>query len=271
MILAYHNVIPDDEPITGEASLHLALSDFEEQLDVLERYARIVPLSAVLEDPPDHSADAITLVVTFDDAYTAAVQLAMPRLAENGFAATIFVASNLLGEDEFWWDAVALTPNERDEICLGRLRGEWTRVMTWAEENRRLRGMPQGDHQRPATAQDLEVAARLGNVSFGPHTATHPNLEALSPSEPRQEVRASWEWLLESGLPTVKCLAYPYGILTPGIAGACAEVGIEDAVLVDGGFLQPARTERLRLPRVSIPANGTYENFLLRLSGVVGN
>ncbi len=52
LIIAYHNVIPDDVKEAGDATLHLRQSAFAAQLEVLSETHRVVPLRSLIAEPP---------------------------------------------------------------------------------------------------------------------------------------------------------------------------------------------------------------------------
>src|SRR5258706_9071692 len=74
LVVAYHNVVPDDWAGTGDTSLHLRLSRFVGEIDRLRQTHDVVPLSEATE--PARPGARPRAVVTFDDAYRGAVTLA---------------------------------------------------------------------------------------------------------------------------------------------------------------------------------------------------
>src|ERR671914_1478754 len=74
LILAYHNVVPDDAQACGEEALHLPRSRFAEQLDMLGETHDVVPLAEVL-DSHSSAGGRPRAVLTFDDAYQGALTL----------------------------------------------------------------------------------------------------------------------------------------------------------------------------------------------------
>src|SRR6476646_910636 len=78
VVLAYHNVVPDDAPPVGDLSLHLSQSRFAAQLDELARHAEVVPLDAVFSRAVGKRP---RVAITFDDAYLGAVTRGVDELA----------------------------------------------------------------------------------------------------------------------------------------------------------------------------------------------
>lgn len=101
-ILLYHRVadLPRDPQ-------HLAVSprNFEEQLDVLRRYAKPLPLAELVELAAAGSLPERAVGVTFDDGYADNLVHARPILQSCGVPATVFVCTGRLDtRREFWWD-----------------------------------------------------------------------------------------------------------------------------------------------------------------------
>ncbi|HEX5635142.1 MAG TPA: hypothetical protein VFX50_17985, partial [Gemmatimonadales bacterium] len=105
LVLAYHNIVPDDAPPTGDRSLHLPLARFRAQLAQLARTHEVVSLDDLGAPPRGPRPRA---AITFDDAYAGALALGLDAVAEHGMPATIFVAPALLGRERTWWDALAV-------------------------------------------------------------------------------------------------------------------------------------------------------------------
>ncbi len=117
LVLAYHNVVPDDEVGQGDLSLHLGFKQFVAQLDELERTHQVIALT----DAFGVAAGRPRAVLTFDDAYRGAVELALPELARRGLPATVFVATGLLGCGPPWWDRFAPLATEWEAPVRSKL------------------------------------------------------------------------------------------------------------------------------------------------------
>ena len=271
VVLAYHNVIPDNEPLTGESPLHLQGSEFREQLDLLMEFADVVPLERILESPSDPSERRLRAAITFDDAYIGTLRVGIPELVKRELPASFFVSPGLLGAPAFWWDALAAQGPDCHRECLGRLHGKGDVVMAWARHNE-MAIKEQEAHQRPSTIEELlEVAAHPSaeRMSFGPHTIHHPNLTGLTDTEIEAEISGSKKWLEREGLQTTNWFAFPYGLTSPIVEEVCRRSGVGGALIVSGGWVPTGEINRFCVPRVPIPRGISPENFLLRLLGVI--
>jgi peptidoglycan/xylan/chitin deacetylase (PgdA/CDA1 family) len=256
LVLAYHNVVQDFEADRGDRSLHLPLSVFREQLDLLEEHCRVVPLEQIVAGVSD--AQRPTVAITFDDAYRGAVELGLPELLHRGLPATVFVAPGLLGVPVTWWDALGETGegagNERDRI----LSEEKGRHLAPARVT-----LP--SHYACATEGQVLDLARAG-IDLGAHTWSHPNLARLAPEDLEGELKRPLEWLRHRNVRSA-ILAYPYGITSPPVEAAAKAVGYVAAFRVQGGWISRTSDSRWSLPRFNVPAGLSRAGFRLRLGG----
>ena len=274
-VLGYHNVVPVGETAVGDLALHVGQARFADQLDLLLETHDVVSLRDVVFG--EEGGRRPRVVITFDDAYVGTVTVGFDELRKRGLPATVFVPPGLLGADGFWWDRLApdggqpLDPAVRDMAQGADLQGRQDRVLAWAAaEGVALADLP--PYARPATEAELLARTRdTPGVTLGAHTWSHPNLSVLDPSDAREEMRRSREWLEACGADVVDWLAYPYGLLTPAVAGIATEL-FEGAFLVEGGMAQIKRTwygDPPRVPRLQVPSGLSVDGLAIRLAGVL--
>jgi peptidoglycan/xylan/chitin deacetylase (PgdA/CDA1 family) len=261
LVLAYHNVVQDSEAGRGDRSLHLPLSVFRHQLDLLEEHCRVISLAQIVAGVPD--GDRPNVAITFDDAYRGAVELGVAELIRRGLPATVFVAPGLLGLTVTWWDGLA-------ERAGGVREEERQRIL----EEEKGRSTPPAGVTLPAhyscanEAQVLELA-RAG-IDLGAHTWSHPNLARLAQEELMSELERPLEWLRQHNVRTAM-LAYPYGITCRHVERAVEAAGYEAAFRVHGGWMSRTSRSRWSLPRFNIPAGLSDAGFRLRLAGYLAD
>ena len=267
LVLAYHNVIPDDAPRGGDASLHVPRSQFAAQLDALADCCDVVSL-AELGAPARGGRPRA--VVTFDDAYVGALTIALDELSARGLPATVFVAPGILGAPDTWWDRLAgtdgLAPEVRD-AALVDARGRDEEVRTGVLSS--LTGSPPAAHRRIGTEAELVAAAARPGVTLAAHSWSHPNLTRMGPGELEPELARPLEWLRERFVGVLPWLAYPYGLADRRVEAASAAAGYEGAVLIRGGWSRPGSERPTAVPRLNIPAGLSLRGFRLRASGVL--
>lgn len=269
LILAYHNVVPDQFRGRGDRSLHLPLSAFRRQLDLLEAHCEIRPLADLLIGEATGTRPRVA--ITFDDAYRGAIEFAVPELARRGLPSTVFVAPGLLGHRSFWWDELANTseglPNEVREAALGIDAGRHERIRAG-----RL-GTDDVTNELPecygcATEVQIRALDQLGSVTLGPHSWSHPNLTRVDAPELATELARPLEWLRGASARTIPVLAYPYGLGSPTVQQAVQRAGYTAALLVEGGWLASGTRDPWAIPRYNIPAALSADGLMLRLSGL---
>lgn len=270
LVLAYHNILPDEEPAGGDASLHLPVQHFAEQLDVLTSTFDVVPLPSLLSGS---IGDRPRVAITFDDAYRGAMIAGIAELAARGLPATVFVAPAFVGGRSFWWDAVSPAegsgPDDFREHALRVLGGGDSAVRSWAGDIG-LSDSAVRPHCCAADESELAAAAEIPGITFGSHTWSHPNLTTLAPDALRRELEAPLEWLRERFHNTIPWISYPYGLASPTVERAAAEAGYEAGLRVSGGWLPKRVENRFALPRFNVPAGMSRDGFSLRASGLVG-
>ena len=263
-ILAYHNVVPDAAAGAGDASLHMPFSRFLRQLDMLERTHAVVPLESAL----DRENDRIRAVITFDDAYRGAVNLALPELRRRGLPATMFVCPGLLAEPGVWWDELAASGRldaAARHHCMYALKGDLASVRKWGLTEAGAPPLPDSY----GIATELELRDQLGaGITAGAHSWKHACLPALDPEELRADLERTLAWIEAFPGPTVRWLALPYGEGSPGVTETALEVGFQGVLRIRGGLCLPA-ADRGAVPRINVPAGMSSRGLVLRASGLL--
>jgi peptidoglycan/xylan/chitin deacetylase (PgdA/CDA1 family) len=271
LVLAYHNVVESVDPrLPGDASLHLPLPSFREQLDCLrEAGLSVVPLDA----PAPSAGSPPEVVITFDDACAGAIRLGLPELSARAMPATVFVAPGLLGSPSPWWDRLSdpstgeISPAIRD-VALNELHGDGGRILTEAS---RL-GWPVAPAHaafRIATAEELDGALGAhASLRLGAHTWSHPNLARLTEREITDELARSLQWI-STRWPgrVVRWIAYPYGKSLPNVHAAAGALGYDGALLIEGAW--GGRTaSRFASPRLNVTPRLSLDGFRARVAGL---
>ncbi len=194
-VLMYHGFgrrRPEEDP----HSLFVAPEDFGRQLRLIQRYLRPVALSDYLEGLRTSRWPRRSVLVTMDDAYVSALEVAAPMLAERGIPAVLFA-------------------------CPGRLDG----TSAWMEE------MPD---ERLLGADGLRALARFG-IEVGVHGMDHRGLPGLSRRELRTQVAGAREALADVTGHLPRAFAYPEGLFDVASVRAVWEAGYEVAFSVEDG------------------------------------
>lgn len=165
------------------------------------------------------------VLLTFDDGYQDLYDNAHPLLAEMGFPYTVFLVTQRIGEDNRWVAPEGLIPFP---------------LLSWDQ---------------------IKQMHKSGNVSFQPHTLTHPRLSKLPLDEARREIAGSRETLEQTLGIAADVFCYPYGDFSDEVAAIVEELGFASAVTTQFGRVRSPEN-RVRLPRISIyhvpPISLTY-------------
>jgi peptidoglycan/xylan/chitin deacetylase (PgdA/CDA1 family) len=271
VILAYHNVVPDELAGMGDSSLHIPLSVFRRHLDLITQECRPVSLEDLTIGNWGRVPGPLTVAITFDDAYRGVLEVALPELVHRRLKATVFVAPALLGDQTLWWDALATTWLERPEIGL---RSRVLKMGRQSLKAARLLGATNGavwqempELLRTVTESELVHAAMRGTCTVGSHTWSHPSLPTLSDSELAEELTRSRDWLQDRfGRAFIDTVSYPFGHYSSRVETAARASGYRAAFALTAAPL-PAGTAEMQycLPRMNIPASLSKSGMSLRL------
>lgn len=273
LVLAYHNILPDEAAPGGERVLHLSRANFVSQLERLLRTHQIVPLTDLLDPVKGGAARRPRVALTFDDAYRGAVLIAVDELVKRGLPATLFVAPGRLGRASFWWDRLAdalpggMSVRVRSH-AIEKLRGEDERIRRWIGES----GFPpqvSDEWRQTATEAELRAASRHAGITIASHSWSHVNLTALEDGELDLELVRPLQWLRERFDRVVPWLSYPYGRSTPRIQRAAERAGYHAALLLDAGLISRPLANPYALPRWNVGAAYSMRGFALRTSGLL--
>jgi peptidoglycan/xylan/chitin deacetylase (PgdA/CDA1 family) len=271
LILAYHNIVPDDAQVAGDGSLHLPQRKFAEQLDSLVRTHDVIPLATALAG---YSGARPAVVLTFDDAYEGAVTAGVSELDQRGLPATIFVAPSFLNGHDFWWDALtepgrnALSPELR-AWALDECAGRDAEVRARAPGERRAPLTRAPAHARCAHEHDLVAAAGRRGITLASHSWNHPNLPRLDDDALATELTLPLAWLRERFTNVLPVISYPYGLSSPRVEHAARAAGYTAGLLIEGGWLtRDATNNPFAVPRLDVPSGLSAAGFELRTAGV---
>lgn len=255
-ILVFHRVVPDETfagaPVVGK--LAVRLGDFRKILDWLALNALVVSLDdgvdALRGKRRDDRRPLVSL--TFDDGYKDNLVVAAPELTRRSMPGTFYVASDYLDRvTPYWWDVVQLwshqrgLPSSQIQKKIKALHGTRRHV----EVERMAREAGDTAHT-PAclTREDVRSLSALG-MTVGNHTASHPELDQLAPSEIRREIVSAHGRLAELLPVPPQHFAFPEGCVAPAADEVLAALGYRTAVTTQHGRNNRG-TDRFRLRRI---------------------
>jgi peptidoglycan/xylan/chitin deacetylase (PgdA/CDA1 family) len=288
-VLMYHRVDEDDD-VHG---LAVSPERFDDQLALLARDCRVLPLDELLRTPAAELPPR-AVALTFDDGYLDNLERVAPALERAGLPATFFLTSRWLdGPGEYWWDTLervilrnsSLPPaiqflSGPDRLTMGAATAEERlaaharlhAIMVHAaldlreqlvRELARLDAPP--PHRRPLVADEVQQLSRVPGASIGAHSVNHlalPDQTAAVMAREIEDCRATLQRVTGC---EVEHFAYPYGAVTRTCADAvrpvfrwacaCDDVGV-------GSSFDAARVARVEV------RNWTADQLSQRLAQV---
>lgn len=223
-ILMYHSV--------GDNGSHITVTtdQFAEQMQYLkDKGYTVVSLRECIERIKKGGNVADTVVITFDDGYEDNYTNAYPILKEHAFPATIFVATNYIGES--MTTSAGVDIKMMDEKQLGKL-GE----------------------------------SKI--ISIMPHSKTHSNLSQMNLQNLEEEIVGSRDYLTDYTKEHLDIFAPPKGKYTEEVItllqkhGFIGNVGVQEGIVKQGDDV-------FRLKRNSIDAKTTMAQFKGKLSSTI--
>ena len=267
-VLAYHACEPSETDFTRGLWCNTPPALFAKHLAFLVAHYQVVPLAAISRDAPERA-----VAITFDDAYQSVRGHALPLLRQFRCPATVFAVTDALDNNSLIWvnELVWLlnTGKEPAQRAAATLLGTSVEATTASlvERARDLRprkklddflaavALAAGLHRPPGNSNlylSWSHAAEMSNagITFGNHTATHPDLTTLDVASQSDEINRA-ERSLERHLPAearLSALAYPFGGHDANTRDALATSGIDVALGVGGSTVWTVPIQLSRTP-----------------------
>jgi len=288
-VLIYHRVLETQDPL---APREMTAEIFRWQMQLVQRYANVLPLHEALRRLADGTLPRRAVCVTFDDGYADNERVALPILREFEIPATVFVATGFANGGRMWNDtlieAIRRLPAGRHDLgplgaptvevdgaasraSLVRTLIDHVKHLEPAERLARTRWLEEycgaelpGDLMM--TSEQLRRLHAAG-VELGAHTVSHPILLKITAAAAAEELQASRAQLAAIVGAPVRYFAYPNG--RPGVDYDARHVelarscGFEAAFSTRRGACS-AQSDRWQLPRFT-PWDRTPALWIARL------
>lgn len=226
-ILMYHQI--DEPPPRGTAlrGLIVAPSSFAWQMRMLRLLGYKGVSMRDLEPYLNGEKRGKVVGLTFDDGYQNNVQHALPTLKRNGFTATCYCVSNMIGGSNAW--------------DLGKVAQ--TRLMTHS------------DWQQWLSA----------GMDVGSHTQDHADLNTLNDAEARTQISQSKHKLERALACEVRHFCYPYGHYSSQHAQMALEAGYATATTTQRGRVRPGDAS-MTLRRIMVARATNPLQFFMKVA-----
>lgn len=225
-ILMYHQI--DKPPKRGTAlrGLTVAPSSFAWQMRLL-RWMGFQGLSMRdLEPYLQGEKQGKVVGITFDDGYQNNLDNALPILLKNGFTATCYAVSSMIGGTNLW---------DKGQVA-----------------------------EKPLMTLENWRAWRDAGMDIGSHTRTHADLTVLTTDEAWDEIKFSKRELEDAIGCEVRHFCYPYGLFRPQHIAQTKEAGFVTATTTRRGRTNPGY-DFYSLVRVLIARSTNPVQFLMKI------
>lgn len=267
-VLAYHACEPRETAFTRGLRCNTPPALLAKHLAFLVAHYRVVPLATISSGPPEGA-----VAITFDDAYQSVRAHALPLLRQHQCPASVFVVTDALDKNSLIWvnelvwllntgggpaqRAAAVLLNASVEASVASLveRARKLQPRKKLEEFLEAVALAAGIHTPPGNTDlylswsDAAEMSKAG-ITFGNHTAAHPDLSTLDVVSQSDEITRA-ERSLERHLPAearLAALAYPFGAHNANTRDALATSGIAFSLGVGGSTVWTAPVQLSRTP-----------------------
>jgi peptidoglycan/xylan/chitin deacetylase (PgdA/CDA1 family) len=282
----YHRILPAGykSEVPVQPGMWVSGSSFEMHLDFLDANFSIISLGEMIRKVSSDEDLAGCCVITFDDGWVDNYQFAYPLLRKKQIPATIFLATDLISTDKWFWpeevawclscaidreyaiSSLALGLDGVVPHFTGSLSREETHAVIDETITRikklspiergsiyatcsKFRQKEQGKSTRfMLNWAEVHEMKKSGLITFGSHTASHCLLDQLTSKEIRLELEKSFTALGTNG---DKFFAYPNGNYNDEVLKEIKNAGVTAALTTERGRLTSAE-KLLRLPRIGL-------------------
>lgn len=227
-ILMYHQI--DTPPVRGTALRGLIVSpgSFSRQMLLLKCLGYTGLSMRDLEPYLKGELQGKVVGITFDDGYQNNVINALPVLKKNGFTATCYAVSSMIGGTNIWDKDTGIA---QKALMTG---GEWR---TWLNSG----------------------------MDVGSHTRTHADLTQLCADDAVEQITRSKQELQSTLDCEVRHFCYPYGRFTEEHQSMVAKAGYITSTTTRRGRTQTG-DDPLKLRRVLVARATTLIQFALKIA-----
>ncbi len=307
VVLAYHRVLSSRElarqPV--QPGMYVRVDSFERQMRFLRERFVVLPLAEVLDRWESGRWDLRRryCAVTFDDGWRDNYTYAYPILTRYGLPAAIFVCTDLVGTEHWFWpdrlaylvrEAGGGRPNGALRTLLGRMlsggeagaparsrfgelaeqaiavlkrkaEGEIEDVL---EALRRELGVAWPTERVLLDWREVEEMSR-GGVSFGSHGCAHRILTLCSEDAVDREVTGSLRALTGKPVNAIPAFTFPNGSYDDRALRYVRKAGYRAALTMDAGHESLLPRDPFRIRRIGIHDDVTRNTplFAFRMSG----
>ena len=292
LILSYHRILPatHSEYKSMQPGMVVSEETFRNHMKWLTEYLDVIRLADLKMQRPQSSQPAC--VITLDDGWVDNYTYAYPILKEFDLPATIFLVSNMIDTNHYFWpEKLGLLLNNKTTKALletqikakydsdlsdydgliGLLKSEDDKsiiqFLDSVEKEAESSDNIFEKERQILNRKELIEMARSGLVDYGSHTENHIRLDKVSIKQSIHEITESKKCLETLLNTTISAFCYPNGSYTSEVVDAVANV-YELACTTDSGWVNE-KSNRHMLSRIMLhdDISNTRSLFWGRLLG----
>ncbi|HEB73831.1 polysaccharide deacetylase family protein [Candidatus Desulfofervidus auxilii] len=262
LILMYHRVLSDNETIEPwlQPGMYVKESVFKMHLKFLLSYSQVISFSEFLKrwSENDWDKNGRYSIITFDDGWKDNYIYAFPVLKRYNLPATIFLTTNYIGTNKWFWPEKIgylfwkkendITAEQIDKIIGVIKRFSEKEIETFIGTLQEEFGISLPKKRLLLNWEEIKEMSKY-NISFGFHTANHRILTRLSQKEIINEINPP-STLKETNF--VPVFSYPNGEYNLEVENLLKEMGFEAAVTTKKGWIKPGKDSLFSLKRTGI-------------------
>ena len=285
-ILMYHRILPYDydSQMPLQPGMWVAEPSFRMHLQYLSSNFKIIPLDKMVQKIIDNENLSSCCAITFDDGWRDNYQYAFPLLKKKRIPATIFLTTNYISTDKWFWPEevawclsmitserydVRMLPPELGELILqnDNISCKGTELVDKIIEDIKLlphvlreticyacselrRNKQKASKRLMLNWEEIKEMKQSGLITFGTHTASHCLLDQVPVDQIRHELTDSLA-VIEKEVESNNFFAYPNGSFNEKVLTEIKNAGIKAAVTTHRGKVT-RHTNILTLPRVAL-------------------
>ncbi|MET1256758.1 polysaccharide deacetylase family protein [Aliikangiella maris] len=293
LVLMYHRIVTDRKQYDPfSLGMCVEANVFDMQLRYLKKHFTVLPVSEVMRKITQHEPLPPNVVsITFDDGYKDNLLNAAPILQQHQVNASVYIATNILYGEVFWWDRVIQIFAESQcadfeieiesttyHVRRDRSGVEWLLAYLWQLNseikeqiiNQLLAGknIVKDLSLLYLNEQELQQITQY-NFEVGAHTCSHPNLSLMKQSDIESELIGSKQTLERILQTEINGFAYPGGYIGDQTIDVIKKLNFEYALTTITGVNSFEQNPYL-IKRMGMP-DSSLSDFKRCLSNVLGS
>ncbi|HEV8151855.1 MAG TPA: polysaccharide deacetylase family protein [Solirubrobacteraceae bacterium] len=256
LVLTYHRIGDASSSPLDRSLFSASAGAFERHVAHLARETEVIEVDEV--PSALRARRGRRVLITFDDGYRDAYDVAFPILRGAGLPAVFFLATGYLDRPRLsWWDELAwMGAGPADVVAYKRLGPRDAEEFLDRAAARSGRGRaPAGAADGVWMTWDMAREMRDAGMAFGGHTVDHPVLARLDADQQEQQIRGCAARLAAELGTAMRTFSYPVGspdAFDAGTRRLVGEAGCDVAFTLAGGRVRPGAADPLALPRMTV-------------------